>query len=580
MRQINLPKKTISAVQLWASLVLIIMAFAISLTPIITLKTLDNADEINEFLEELDTDEEFKIPKTVDISAAKLVSMINLISKVVKVMGSAVNDVTSEDQEISENTEKQAEELEEYLKTPQGREDIVTVASLAVTIMKTFDFEGNSNVASIILNVVVSCLGLLIVLILTLVLPIVLFVNLLGALITCLKNIKTPENGSAKVGGKLTNLISLPFILMLFQCVVPGMEPANGVMTLCYICVASVAINFICSRLTSYPTKQFVYLNILQGASAVGIVGFLVFFFNIIKSRIFKTFTSGLFASYLEAVIKLEEAGYSDYNKNYIVDGVLMMIYLVLVLSAASYLEQCARRFSCASKRNPKTGRVSGNYLGLAISSLFIYIIPTVVSSFKHFYFDVSETGWKGDETFLDLSSKSESALNAALVGIIVMLVAEIAVIVLKKVFCKDITAAEEEAFLLGLPAPVAAPAPEYVQPQYAPQYAAPQYAQPQYGQPQYGQPQYGQPQYGQPQYGQPQYGQPQYGQPQYGQPQYGQPQYGQPQYAQPEQPAAPVVEPAVEAAPVVEPVVETAPAVEEAPAVESAPATEEVSAE
>ena len=63
MRQFNLPRRTVSMVQLWASVLLIVIAFSLSLTPIINLKPLDNVDEINEFISEIsDGNEELVIP--------------------------------------------------------------------------------------------------------------------------------------------------------------------------------------------------------------------------------------------------------------------------------------------------------------------------------------------------------------------------------------------------------------------------------------------------------------------------------------------------------------------------------------
>jgi translation initiation factor 2B subunit (eIF-2B alpha/beta/delta family) len=61
MPQFNLPRKLVSTVQLWASLLLIILAFVFSMTPIITLKNIENEDKINEMIAELDLGAEIPI---------------------------------------------------------------------------------------------------------------------------------------------------------------------------------------------------------------------------------------------------------------------------------------------------------------------------------------------------------------------------------------------------------------------------------------------------------------------------------------------------------------------------------------
>ena len=595
MRQINLPRRTVSMVQLWASLLLIIIAFSLSLTPIINLKTIDNVEEVNKFISDISDDgDEFTIPEELEVSAPKLISMISLIVKIVQV------STDSADGDIDED---KAEELEEYLETKEGREDVVAAACLVWTIIKAVDFDGDVDVFSIILKVVVTIIALLTVLICTLILPIVLFIVLIAALIVAFKNVKTPEQASATLGSKLPGLLSFPLTIMLFQCVIPGMTQGKGLFNLTIVCLASVLINFICSRLREYPSHQFKYLTIVQGCSIVGVIGFTMFFFNMIKTGIFSSFTSGKFAQYVTYVIAAKEAGVDDINTSYIIDAVMMMVYLGIMMGSAGYLDRAAKRISCTVKPERKAGVVGAltepklhdNSLGLAIGAVLAYVIPTVVSGFKHYFVDITASGSDGDASFLVLSEGAQKALSAALIGAIIMIVSDIAIIVLKKVLCKDLSNADANQLLLGTSltseerieqakqvvaqaeAIVAAQAAAYQAPAYqAPQYQAPQYQAPQYQAPQYQAPQYQAPQYQAPQYQAPQYQAPQYQAPQYQAPQYQAPQYQAPQYQAPVAEAAPVVEtaPVAEAAPV-----ETAPAVEATPVetapVEQAPAVE-----
>ena len=444
MPQFNLPKKIVSTVQLWASLLLIVLAFVFSMTPIITLNNVENADEIFEMMGELDLGDVGQyIEEETEVSSPKLISSISLLVKIVS--------AASDDEGQGEN------DLAEYLDTEEGKEAVATTLCLAASIVKTIDFEDSDGIFSVVFNVLVGIIGLFTVLLITLALPFVFGIIALISLIKALKNIKTPENAAPSLSRKLPGMISLPLILMLFQCVVPGMTYASGVVAICIISVVATVLNFVASRARMYQKDQFKYLNVVQGCSLVGIIGFLVFFFNIIRTGIFKAFISGGYAEYLTKALAAKDAG-ADVNGGYIVDGVLMIIYLVIMLSAVAYLEKAARRFSCSAKRERKRGligmfssaKIKDNDIVAAILCLAAFIIPTYIAGAKHGYFNPSSTESTGDFSFLNLAEAQEGYLNGALVGIIIMIVAEIAVIVLKKVFCADIKAEDTEAVLTG----------------------------------------------------------------------------------------------------------------------------------
>ncbi len=445
----------VSTIQLWASVLLIALAFVFSLMPIIKLQPFDHAAEINDMLSDILPDSDLEIPESVDISAPKLISSISLI---VKVIGAA----STGDGEVSEEQIKEREELEEYIKSDAGKEDIMTAVCLAVTIVNTLDFEESSDAFSLILNMLISIIALLYVLLFTFIIPIMLAVYLITAIIKAISNKDTPENASALVGGKLTGVLSALLLIMLMQCVVPGMSYGWGTVAICAVIIVSAVLNFIISRLREYPKKQFAYINVLQGTSLVGIAGFLVFFFNIIKTGIFKSFING-FSSYMMAVTKIaaNASAYGvdvDINNSYIIDGVLMLIYIGVLFSCIAYLGNTIKRFSCTVKRTAPGGLIGkaftpkahDSYLGSAIAMLFAYIVPTYIMGVKHGYLNPLSTESTGDYSLIELTAEQEGALSTALIGIILVLVAEVAFVVLKKTLCKELAAEEAEAVMMG----------------------------------------------------------------------------------------------------------------------------------
>ncbi len=463
MPQFNLPRKTVATVQLWAGVILLALALLFSFMPIIKLETLDNIEEIESMVNQVLPEAELDIPEEVDITAPKLVSTISLIVKIVDAsISSAKEDEAATDK---------VNAINDFLKTDEGKEDVATAFCIAATIVKTIDFEGSdNNVLAMILNIIVSVTALFYVLIFTLVLPIILAFHFIISLIKALKNIKTPENASAAIGGKLIGVLSIPLLLMLMQCVVPGMSYGWGIVAVFATVIAATVLGFVISRLREYPAKEFKYVNIVQGTALVAIVGFVVFFFNIIKTGVFHNFANK-FAAYMGKVAvaaaeiaAMESAGMTvdkTINGGYIIDAVLMLVYLVVILSCVSYLASAAKRFSCTVKKTrPKVGFLisrlfadkarDGNIVA-AIFTAFTFAIPTYIISAKHAFDDVCSTASAGEASLIELTAAQQGALNAALVGIIIMLVAEIALLILKKVFCKDLEADEAEKVIMGL---------------------------------------------------------------------------------------------------------------------------------
>lgn len=445
MPQFNLPRKKVTTIQMWASVVLIVLAFVFSLTPMITFKSGGaNTDEILKMAGELDVDLRF-IPEEVDVSAVTLVSMTARIAKVIGSVDAENGDVDA---------------AKDYAESDKAKEDLGVAICVAATLLNALDFkdaqESDTGIIGMIFKVLVTFIGIISVIILIVVIPVILAINLIAAIIKVAKNVKTPEEAAAAVGNKLPGKISLVLTFMLMQCVVPGMTQAWGVTALCAVIIVSIVLDFIASRLREYPAKQFKYLNVLQGGALVGIIGFLVFFFNIIKTGIFTNFVTGpYFFGLAEAIAKNKVDG-TAIDTNLIITGVLMIVYLCVILGCAGYLDKAARRLSCAVKRERPKGligkfcspKAKDNNVVMAVCTLIAFIAPTYAMGVE---LKVNAGLFNIDSTALVLLDEQKSALNAALVGIIIMIVAEVAVIVLKKTCCSDLTEREAEDLMMGV---------------------------------------------------------------------------------------------------------------------------------
>ena len=265
----------------------------------------------------------------------------------------------------------------------------------------------------------------------TLVIPLMLIIAAIAVVIKALRNIKTPEDVSGAVANKLTPMLSMTLTVMLFQCVINEgvMKAGSGLTTIFVLAIVSVGINFIATRLREYPSAQFKYINIVQPVAILSIVGFLVFFFNLLDT--------GITTTYIKRFMPYAIAG-EEY-----VHLALMGVYILLALGCVSYLDKAARRLCCTVKpEGPKgivglfiKGKISDNNIVHAVMNLLIYILPAVVIGMDGFRFFYEE---------------NESAFSGVLVGAIIMLIAEIAAIALRTVFCKDLSTREAEELLTG----------------------------------------------------------------------------------------------------------------------------------
>lgn len=417
---LNVPRKTTALIQVWGCILLAVVSVFLSFAPIISLSVTDETvrDGINEIVKELTDQEVSDFPDKVDISSAKLIGSISLVSKLLSAVG-------SEDAE-------QAEEVEAMLKGDEGRDTVLIAAAISYSFVDMFGGdsadEGQSGgILSAVFHVLVVLICLLYVLIFTLIMPLFFIISALTSLISALKHLETPEEVASKIGNKLPGLISIPMMLMLFQCVLPTMTYASGTQGLLIVAVICVVFNTVLTRLRTYAPAQMTYVNIVQGISLVSIIGFLVFFFNLLKTGVIRTFMSG---SWADSLLLIDYNHMDAASVSIIVNGVLILIAVSMATSSLNYFKACLSRLSLTV-----TKKKGDSHIVSAVSLLLIYILPIYVKN--------------SSKGVLELNDAQQGALNGVLVGLIIAIAAEIALLVLKNVFCEDMTK-EEVASIIG----------------------------------------------------------------------------------------------------------------------------------
>ena len=428
----NIPKRTTAIIQVWVSILLIVLALIMSFMPIIKVNTEDLKDSFEELAEDMGIDSDEleldELPDYVEFTAPKLITSGIFFADLISTIADEPDD------------DELAEYLEDKLEEGETQEALTTafaMVSVFTDNVSITEFDSNDTLP-VIFGVAVSIISFLYIIIMILVLSIILIIKAIVALVQALMRLKNPEEATAKVSSKLTGLLGTMFIIMLFQCALPQVSYAWGAIAMMIITTVSIVLNAVAVRLPAYYKEDMMFANVVQGVSLVGIIGFLVFFFNLIKTGILETFIKGPFFTFVENFDYLE----THYETNYKTDAILMILYVVFAFIAVSYISGATRRLSLSAK--------NGSYLlAFPILALPVFILPTVIKSSQNL--NIIEDGEViFESSSLYLSESGETALIFVLVGIIIMLLAEIAYIVLPKVLCKEMTKEEKLLVLSG----------------------------------------------------------------------------------------------------------------------------------
>ena len=434
MPQLNVPRKIVCTSQFWISAGLILLALIFCLTPIVTLKPFGDEDSDSktnteffaDFVDEMNIDINIKkdINDEVQVTFPKLIGSVGLIVNMVQAAG---------------GDDDAQEALEEKLDSKEGKEQVGDMIALVAVIVNTFDFEEfGENPIGMIFSVMISITAIFYVLGMVFALPITVIIIAIKSIIKVCQYYKTPENASSELSGKLTAILPLILMTKLFMGVISAgggriVYEGTGLTMLFVLSIISIVFNFVATRLRTYPAKQFKYLNIVQPVAIVGLIGFLVFFGSLCNSGII----AGFFGDGGNIMAMIEDAFANEDMGSIIAPVVIMTIYIGLAIGSMGYLGKIARRLTCSVEPEGPKGlvglfvksNVSDNNIVNAITNLFVFILPTIAYSM--------------------VDSELENA-SGILAGAIVMIIAEIAAIVLRVVFCKDLTENDMQEVLTG----------------------------------------------------------------------------------------------------------------------------------
>ena len=471
-------------IQTWGCILLAVLCVIFSFTPLFTLKTIDNAAEIektiNESLKSTGTDVE--IPEEIDISSIKLVKSISLIIDVVKVtkeiadaakqelMGDASDfeganlggtgfkgeEVTTKTEQEKIDLEEKIKELQDLLASEESRDTLITAFAIVTTVSSVIgtDAENGDSGIGTIITMALTAIALFYVLGLTLLFPFIFAICTLITLIRVLANIKNPLN-SAPIAAKLLNgLILLPLLSILFQCVIPGIDFGTGTVAILVIACISTIINIVISRTRDFPADKNLFSLIVQGGALVGSIGFAVYFFNIIKTNILSTFLHGDWGAYAASASSMKKTlafigATTNISWAFVIDGLLIAVYAGTILGSIGYFVGCVNRLTLNGTGTKYSTNAPAHFIPMTAFLTIGAALPLVVAKMENLYENFID---KTDGTYpsLILKDDSKSALTIALVGLCIMLVAEIAIAIFSKKFCNSLSQDDKQEVLKG----------------------------------------------------------------------------------------------------------------------------------
>ena len=474
MLQLRIPKRLMALIQTWGCVLLAILCLAFSFTPLFTLKTIDNAAEIEKSINDIldGTELEVEIPEKIDISAVKLIRSISLIVDVVKISKEIadaekdemtgndlglgfkdnVEDIETETTAPKEEVDIEAkkEELKTLLESEDTKNTLLTAFAIVTTVGSVMDNDADNGKSGIgtILAMILAIIAILYVLGFTLFFPIGFAISTLVTLIKVAMKAKNPLESAPVAAKQLNGLIVLPLLSMIFQCLIPGIDFGSGTAAILVIACISTFINIVISRTRNYPEDKNIFSLIVQGGALIGAIGFLVYFFNVIKTNIISTFLHGDWALYT-----VESAAYKamgvKVSSAFLIDALLILLYGCLVISSIGYFVGCVQRLTLAGTRGKYSVDAPTHLIPHSVVLIVGAILPLVVSKMENLHQNFTDKS-NGAYSSLVFTDDSKSALTTAMVGLGIMLVAEIAIVVCAGKFCKNLTDREKQEVLMG----------------------------------------------------------------------------------------------------------------------------------
>ena len=409
--------KGLARLESLALLAIIIIMLLTSFGTIFTL-SLNVSDDFEEKLDsvlyELTGEEDIKLSKEINVDFMFLVKTVTTIVDVVTVLDDLEDDKSSDNPPVENLSEEELKSLT----------DLVVFAFAIVSrfgdITEIDDIKQMN--AKTVIDAIIFFVCIIYFIFFTITIVLTLFFATLKAIFGFLFSGRNAGKAAARISSSIYRVIKRFPGLVVILLLTDEIKYGSAVNSLLILCIASLGIGLLVSRLKKYDSGDFKYLNILQAVSAVSVVGLVMFVLNVIKTNILM---EGLYQTFTVEFIENLSDGDVDFP--------LLMFIVLLFVSVYIALRSIPRvvtRFACMSNsRSP--ANIAKTFL-----TLFAIAIPVIMMNYEGIGFKLSDDQY--------------TSFILASVGIGIMFIAEIVLSVLIDHLCDDCSEENQQKILSG----------------------------------------------------------------------------------------------------------------------------------
>ena len=245
----------------------------------------------------------------------------------------------------------------------------------------------------------------------SLILPLVMFIRALAALIAFFKNSDDSGEAFTRVVTKFNAMFSGFATVLALGSLIPGVTLGSGMISILVLTFLGYSVNIAASRLKFYEMSDFVYLTIWQGAALVGITGFAIFMISISASGFIQDMFRAL-GDYALVGAARDVA---------FIPVFLVVLAALLVINVCDHFVQLMIRISCSSSAKKYSNLMA--MIKTSVHFTAFLLVPIILHC----------SGMP-----FTLNKGNVLAFIFSVIGVLFMLLAEIAYMVVTPIICPE----------------------------------------------------------------------------------------------------------------------------------------------
>ncbi len=380
------------------------------------LPSTDTAEDTLTETQESTDEVEIVLPERVNVNLYMFINMLFKLDDVSRVIDGALElyasmgDMQNYNQTLGNLYTTMSE-----VRTLVTSDEFINTLALVVTVMYAFT---ESTFAGI---------GMIVMILMTIFLPLALWTLITVMLVGSIITVWSAERWyfwMNKCFKAAVRIFAVVLAVLLFS---GSINLSWGLIVSLIACILGFVIPSLLARFKSRTADGIKYINVLQMCSAFKLIGFCVFFFCFAKTNLVGQYVSVMFTDVLKNILS------QDYGTAFLKQFLFTVISLASIIAlfaAFSTVMGTLSRVGGMQKRNKESCMFS------TVMCAVLLLAPIIASTF-----------YSG----ITLDNANMGFVFGAFIGILIMILSEIAIPVCRKHFCKELRESEKDAILRGL---------------------------------------------------------------------------------------------------------------------------------